>query len=278
MVPRTAGSDAALRRVHPAATMGTSQSINARPNRLLAALELRDQERFATHLKPIDLTLGTVLNGPCKRPCVYFPAGSIVSVVYETVNGGTCEIAIVGNEGMLGLFAALAGGAQHTRAVVQGAGRAYRMSGELIRREFQTNRAVRHLLLRYMQALQVQIAQSAVCNRHHTIGQQLARWLLMSLDRVPSHRLVMTQELIAGMLGVRREGVTAAAGRLQRAGAISYQRGRIEVLDRVKLESLSCECYRVVRSEFERLLPMKRVSALGVAFGMNSDPCPILGR
>ncbi|HET9819800.1 MAG TPA: Crp/Fnr family transcriptional regulator, partial [Rhodanobacteraceae bacterium] len=169
--------------------------------------------------------------------------------------GGTCEIAIVGNEGVVGASPCMGAGEDPTRAVVQSAGPAHRMRVGELRQEFESSGAVQHLLLRYMQALFVQVAQSAVCNRHHSVEQQLGRWLLMSMDRLPSSRLVMTHELIAQMLGVRREGVTEAAGKLQRAGAISYQRGRIEVLDRTRLESMSCECYGVVRREFARLLP-----------------------
>lgn len=231
----------------------------SRPNRLLAALEQDDRKRLADRLEPVELMLGEVLNGPAKshRPYIYFPCGSIVSLLYETADGDTCEIALVGNEGMVGLALVLGGGSRFVRAVVQSAGPAHRIGGEVIRREFHAGRAVQQLLLRYMQAMLVQISQTAVCNRHHSVEQQLCRWLLMSMDRVPSDRLEMTQELIARMLGVRREGVTEAAGKLQRAGAITYKRGVIELRDRRKLESMACECYGVVRSEFARLLPSK---------------------
>lgn len=239
--------------------MTVSACPDSKPNRLLAALEQRDRKRLADHLESVQLALGEVLNVTRKplHPCVYFPCGSIVSLLYETADGDTCEIAVVGNEGMVGLALVLGGGSRFVRAVVQSAGPAWRMDGEVLRREFKTGGAVQQLLLRYMQALLVQVSQTAVCNRHHSVEQQLCRWLLMSMDRVPSNRLEMTQELIARMLGVRREGVTEAAGRLQRAGAIHYKRGCIELRDRRKLESMACECYGVVRSEFARLLPWK---------------------
>jgi CRP-like cAMP-binding protein len=227
-----------------------------KPNRLLAALERNDRERLDGRLEAVDLTLGEVLHEPWKaRRWVYFPAGSIVSLLYETEDGETCEIAIVGNEGVVGASPCMGAGEDPARAVVQSAGPALRMRVGDLRREFESGGEVQRLLLRYMQTLLVQIAQSAVCNRHHSVAQQLCRWLLMSMDRLPSNRIVMTHQLIAHMLGVRREGVTEAAGKLQRAGAISYRRGRIEVLDRARLEALSCECYGVVRREFAHLLP-----------------------
>lgn len=234
----------------------TGPAPPGKPNRLLAALGPQERKRLDPHLEPIELALDEVLNAPGKRlPCVYFPTGSIISLVYETEDGGSSEIGIVGNEGMVGLSLALGTGRHLARSVVQGAGTAYRIDARIVHEEFKAGGAVQSLLLRYMQALLIQIAQTAVCNRHHTIAQQLCRWLLMSLDRVPSTRLAMTQEMMAGMLGVRREGVTEAAGKLQRAGAINYKRGSIEVLDRRKLEAMACECYEVVQSEFERLLP-----------------------
>ncbi|HJP98046.1 MAG TPA: Crp/Fnr family transcriptional regulator [Rhodanobacteraceae bacterium] len=230
----------------------------ARPNRLLAALERRDHSRLTRFLEPVELAAGQVVNGPGKaRPHVYFPCGAIISLLYETAEAETCEVAIVGNEGMAGLALVLGGGSRFVRSVVQVAGPAFRMEGQVILREFRAGGAVQQLLLCYMQALLVQIAQTAVCNRHHTVDQQLCRWLLMSLDRLSTSRLSMTQELMARMLGVRREAVTEAAGKLQRAGAINYKRGRIEVLDRTKLEAMACECYGMVRSEFARLLPLK---------------------
>jgi CRP-like cAMP-binding protein len=241
-----------------ARSSAASTAPAAKPNRLLALLEARDRERLAGALEAVELVTGDVLNPPgTRRPSVYFPAGSIVSAIYETVDGDTCEIAVIGNEGVVGLTLVLGGRSKFMRTVVQSSGPAYRLDGDVIGREFRTEGAVQQLLLRYMQGLLVQVAQAAVCNRHHTVDQQLCRWLLMSLDRIASNRLDMTQELMARMLGVRREGVTEAAGKLQRAGAINYKRGRIEVLDRSKLEALACECYEVVRSEFERLLPCK---------------------
>lgn len=241
-------------RASRSSVMGPVQA--GKPNRLLAALEPQDRKRLDPHLEPVELALDEVLNAPRKRmPGVYFPTGSIISLVYETEDGNTSEIGIVGNEGMVGLSLALGTGRNLARSVVQGAGTAYRIDARIIHEEFKAGGAVQQLLLRYMQALLIQIAQTAVCNRHHTIDQQLCRWLLMSLDRVPSTRLAMTQEMMARMLGVRREGVTEAAGKLQRAGAINYKRGSIEVLDRPKLESMACECYQVVQSEFARLLP-----------------------
>ncbi|MGH8214110.1 MAG: Crp/Fnr family transcriptional regulator [Rhodanobacteraceae bacterium] len=231
---------------------------NAKPNRLLAALEQQDRKLLDEHLEPVDLALDEVLNPPGKRlPGVYFPAGSIISLLYETEEGDASEIGIVGNEGMIGISLVLGTGRHLARSVVQGTGPAYRMDARILREEFKAGGSVQQLLLRYMQALLVQIAQTAVCNRHHTIDQQLCRWLLMSLDRVPSTHLEMTQEMMARVLGVRREGITEAAGKLQRAGAINYKRGSIEVLDRQKLESMACECYSVVRAEFGRLLPWK---------------------
>ncbi len=236
--------------------MANTGRPGAKPNRLLAALERSDRERLDGHLEAVDLGLGDVLHESWKaRRWVYFPAGSIVSLLYETQDGGTCEIAIVGNEGIVGASPCMGAGEDPTRAVVQSAGPAHRMKVSVLRQEFESGGVVQQLLLRYMQALFVEVAQTAVCNRHHSVAQQFCRWLLMSMDRLPSNRLVMTHALIARMLGVRREGVTEAAGKLQRAGAISYKRGRIEVLDRPRLETMSCECYDVVRREFARLLP-----------------------
>jgi CRP-like cAMP-binding protein len=237
--------------------MTGSICLDSKPNRLLAALEQRDRTRLADHLEPVQLALGEALNLTRKplRPCVYCPCGSIVSLLYETVDGDTCEIAVVGNEGMVGLALVLGGGSRFARAVVQGAGPAYRMDGEVLSREFRAGGAVQQLLLHYMQALLVQVSQTAVCNRHHSVEQQLCRWLLMLLDRLPSNQLVMTQELIARMLGVRRESVTGVAGKLQRAEVIRYSRGNISVLDRQRLEGMACECYAAVRDGLARLLP-----------------------
>jgi len=186
---------------------------------------------------------------------VYFPTNCIVSLLYVLADGASAEISVVGNEGLIGIALFMGGETTSSRALVQSAGFAYRMSGQELKDEFHRNGEVQVLLLRYTQALITQMAQTAVCNRHHTVDQQLCRWLLLSLDRLPSNELVMTQELIANMLGVRREGVTEAAGKLEKLGAIRYARGRITVLDRPMLEQLCCECYAVVKKESDRLLP-----------------------
>jgi len=186
---------------------------------------------------------------------VYFPTTSIVSLLYVMADGASAEIAVVGNDGMVGIALFMGGETTPSRAVVQSAGSAFRLSGHVLKREFTRGGALQHLLLRYTQALLTQMAQTAVCNRHHSIDQQLCRWLLLSHDRLSSNTLIMTQELIANMLGVRREGVTEAAGALQDAGLIRYSRGRITIVDRPGLERRSCECYDVVRRESDRLLP-----------------------
>lgn len=186
---------------------------------------------------------------------VYFPTDSIVSLLYVMENGASAEIAVIGNEGVVGIAIFLGGQTMPNRGVVQSAGQAFRLKGSILTQEFNRSGAVQHLLLRYTLALLTQMAQTAVCNRHHTVDQQLCRWLLLSLYRLPNMELSMTQELIANMLGVRREGVTEAAGKLQKAGLITYHRGRITVLDRPGLEDRVCECYDVVREEFKRLLP-----------------------
>jgi CRP-like cAMP-binding protein len=186
---------------------------------------------------------------------VYFPTTSIVSLLYVMEDGASAEIAVVGNEGIVGVALFMGGETTPSRGIVQSAGHAYRLSGQTLKKEFMRAAELQHLLLRYTQALLTQMAQTAVCNRHHSVDQQLCRWLLLSFDRLPSNELVMTQELIANMLGVRREGVTEAAGKLQKAGLIRYNRGRISVTDRPGLEARSCECYAVVRKEFDRLLP-----------------------
>ena len=187
----------------------------------------------------------------------YFPTDSIVSLLYVLENGESAEICVVGNDGLIGVSLFMGGETTTSRAIVQGAGSAYRLSGWRLKQEFERGGETMHILLRYTQALITQMAQTAVCNRHHTVDQQLARWLLLSLDRLPDNKLIMTQELIADMLGVRREGVTAAAGKLQKLGVITYSRGTITVLDRPHLESLSCECYGVVKRETDRLLPAR---------------------
>jgi CRP-like cAMP-binding protein len=225
-------------------------------NHLLEALPADDFARLSLHLELIPMKLGDVLYEPGVRlRHVYFPTTSIVSLLYVMEDGASAEIAIVGNEGILGISLFMGGDTTPSRAVVQSAGHAYRLKAELLKNEFERFGSTMHLLLRYTQALITQMAQTAVCNRHHSIDQQLCRWLLLSLDRLATNELTMTQELIANMLGVRREGVTEAAGKLQNAGLIRYTRGRIKVLDRGGIEARSCECYQVVKTEFDRLLP-----------------------
>lgn len=225
-------------------------------NHLLDALPASDYERLAPHLELIPMKLGDVLYEPGVRlRHVYFPTTSIVSLLYVMEDGASAEIAIVGNEGILGISLFMGGETTPSRAVVQSAGYGFRLKAQLLKDEFHRFGPMLHLLLRYTQALITQMAQTAVCNRHHSVDQQLCRWLLLSLDRLASNELSMTQELIANMLGVRREGVTEAAGKLQDAGLIRYRRGRITVLDRPGLEARSCECYQVVKTELDRLLP-----------------------
>ena len=225
-------------------------------NDLLAALPAEEMDRLQPLLEPVQMGLGEVLYESGKRQAhVYFPIDSIVSLVYVMENGASAEVAIAGHEGLVGVSLFMGGDTTPSRALVQSAGSGLRIKGSLLRKEFDRGVALRQLLLRYTQALITQMTQTAVCNRHHTVDQQLCRWLLMSIDRLPSNKLVMTQELIANMLGVRREGVTEAAGKLQAAATILYHRGRIEVIDRPKLEGMACECYEVVRKEYARLLP-----------------------
>ena len=227
-----------------------------RANHLLAVLPPAEAERLFPYLEPIQLPLGGVLyESGAELNHVFFPTTAIVSLLYELESGASAEIAVVGNEGIVGIALFMGGGTMPNRAVVQSTGLAYRLPGQLLKREFERAGPLQHLLLRYTLALLTQMAQTAVCNRHHTVDQQLCRWLLLSLDRLPASELSMTQELIANMLGVRREGVTEAAGKLQAAGLIHYNRGRIAVLDRPGLEARVCECYDVVRKEFRRLLP-----------------------
>ncbi|UZJ57971.1 Crp/Fnr family transcriptional regulator [Pseudomonas sp. KU26590] len=225
-------------------------------NHLLGALPKEIQARITPHLEWVALPLGMVIyeSGDSMRH-VYFPTDSIVSLLYVMQNGASAEISVVGNEGLVGVALFMGGESTPSRAIVQSAGHAYRLQGQLFKDEFNRHGDMLHLMLRYTQALITQMAQTAVCNRHHSIDQQLCRWLLLSLDRLPSNQLTMTQELIANMLGVRREGVTEAAGKLQRMGVIEYCRGHIKVLDRPRLEQLSCECYAVVKTETDRLLP-----------------------
>ena len=229
---------------------------SARQNHLLAALPDLDYDRLVGDLELIPMPLGDVLyESGSQLGHVYFPTNSIVSLLYVMEDGASAEIAVVGNEGMIGVALFMGGETTPSRAVVQSAGFAYRLKGQLLKREFTRSASMQNLLLRYTQALLTQMAQTAVCNRHHSVDQQLCRWLLLSLDRLASNELTMTQELIANMLGVRREGVTEAAGKLQDARLIHYSRGRITVVDRPGLEAQACECYRVVKKEFDRLLP-----------------------
>ena len=215
-----------------------------------------ERERIYPHLQLVPMPLGKVLyeSGDVLRH-VYFPTDSIVSLLYVMADGASAEISVVGNEGLIGIALFMGGETTPSRAIVQSAGYAYRLVGQRLKEEFHRNGAMQLLLLRYTQALITQMAQTAVCNRHHSVDQQLCRWLLLSLDRLPSNQLTMTQELIANMLGVRREGVTEAAGKLQKLGVIRYARGQITVLDRPRLEQLCCECYAVVKKETDRLLP-----------------------
>jgi CRP-like cAMP-binding protein len=229
---------------------------NPRQSHLLAVLPESENKRLFPHLELVSLPLGKALyESGDELNHVYFPTTAIVSLLYELENGSSAEIAVVGNEGIVGIALFMGGDTMPNRAVVQSAGHAYRLQGQLLKQEFNRAGALQHLLLRYTLAMLTQMAQTAVCNRHHTVDQQLCRWLLLSLDRLPTMELRMTQELIANMLGVRREGVTEAAGKLQSAGLIHYGRGRITVLDRPRLEARVCECYAVVREEFARLLP-----------------------
>ncbi len=225
-------------------------------NHLLASLPAAEADRWRAGLEPVDLALGLVLyESGIEQKHVYFPTSAIVSLLYVMEDGASAEIAVVGNEGVVGVSLFMGGGSTPSRAVVQSAGLGYRLSAHLMKEEFERAGPVLHLMLRYTQALITQMAQTAVCNRHHSLDQQLCRWLLLSLDRLECDELKMTQELIANMLGVRREGVTEAALRLQRAGLIRYSRGHITVLDRPALELRTCECYDVVRKEYQRLLP-----------------------
>ena len=225
-------------------------------NHLLESLPDAEWMRWKPVLEQVELPLGRVLyESGSKLSHVYFPTTAIVSLLYVMENGASAEIAVVGNEGIVGVSLFMGGETTPSRAVVQSAGQGFRLSAERLKAEFNLAGPVLHLLLRYTQALLTQMAQTAVCNRHHSLDQQLCRWLLLSLDRLHGNELVMTQELIANMLGVRREGVTEGALKLQRAGLIRYNRGHITVLDRPGLEKRSCECYAVVKKEYDRLLP-----------------------
>lgn len=224
-------------------------------NHVLAALSAQEATRLAPELERVAMPLGQVLyesGGQLRH--VYFPVTSIVSLLYVMEDGASAEIAVVGNEGVLGISLFMGGETTPSRAVVQSEGYGYRLASRVLKQEFNRSGPMMHLLLRYTQALITQMAQTAVCNRHHSVHQQLCRWLLLSLDRLTGNELTMTQELIANMLGVRREGVTEAAGKLRAAGIIEYSRGHIKVLDRPRLEQNVCECYAVVKKEVDRLL------------------------
>src|SRR6202020_1585457 len=237
-------------------TQSMPPTTNFKKNRLLASLATTEWKRWSASLEMVEMPLGQVLYEPgVALNYVYFPLTSIVSLLYVMENGASAEIAVVGNEGIVGVSLFMGGESTPSRAVVQSAGSGCRLKAQLMKDEFNRAGPVLHLLLRYTQALITQMAQTAVCNRHHSLDQQLCRWLLLSLDRLQSNELVMTQELIANMLGVRREGVTEAAGQLHKAGLIRYQRGHITILDRAGLERRTCECYAVVRKEHDRLLP-----------------------
>ncbi len=242
---------------------------NPNQNLLLAALPVTDLQRLSPHLEPVTMPFGEVLyDSGGQLQHVYFPTTSIVSLHYVTENGASTEIASVGNDGMLGISLFMGGNSTTSFAFVRAAGYGYKLKAQLLVDEFNRCGTMRHLLLRYTQALMTQTSQTAVCNRHHSLEQQLCRWLLLTLDRIPSHELVLTQELIASMLGVRREGITEAAGKLQQAGFITYRRGHITVLDRAGLEHRACECYDVVKTESARLLDsdfdLKRMPASGM--------------
>jgi CRP-like cAMP-binding protein len=231
--------------------------IDHRKNLLLAALPNAELQRWLPQLEAVAMPLGQVLyESGATLSHVYFPTTAIVSLLYVMENGASAEIAVVGNEGIIGISLFMGGESTSSRAVVQSAGNGFRLKAQMMKNEFNRAGPVLHLLLRYTQALITQMAQTAVCNRHHSLDQQLCRWLLLSLDRLQDNELVMTQELIANMLGVRREGVTEGALKLQQDGLIRYSRGRITVLDRSGLEKRTCECYAVVKKEYDRLLPL----------------------
>jgi len=232
-------------------------NLSSKPtqNRLLAALPAAEFERLAAHLEPVVLPLGEMLYEPgAQLQHAYFPVSAIVSLHYVMESGASASVAAVGNEGIVGVSLYMGGDTTPSSAVVQTAGDAYRLARRLLKQEFERSGPTQRLLLRYTQALMTQMSQTAVCNRHHSVEQQLCRWLLVTLDRLPSDRIVMTQEMVAGMLGVRRESITEATGRLQQAGVVQVRRGHLTVLERAGLETRVCECYAVVKSEFGRLL------------------------
>jgi CRP-like cAMP-binding protein len=244
-----------------------TDSHTPRQNHLLDALPAAEYEHLFPHLEQVPMPLGKVLyESGDELHHAYFPTTCIVSKLYVMENGASAEIAVIGNDGIIGVSLFMGGGTMPNRAVVQSEGYAYRLRAHLLIQQFdrsggRRSGALQHLLLHYAQALMTQMAQTAACNRHHSVDQQLCRWLLLSLDRLASNELIMTQELIANMLGVRREGVTEAAGKLQKAGLIDYRRGHITVLDRPGLEARVCECYQVVKTESDRLLPTRPVVA-----------------
>jgi CRP-like cAMP-binding protein len=240
------------------ATVRMREPPEAHQNQLLDALSAAERARLEPHLELVHMRLGAVIYEPGDLlRYVYFPIDCIVSLLYVLEDGSSTEISVVGNEGLIGVALFMGGETTPSRAIVQSAGKAYRLIGKRLKQEFHRDGHLQVLLLRYTQALLTQMAQTAVCNRHHSVDQQLCRWLLLSLDRLPSNTLAMTQELIANMLGVRREGVTEAAGKLQKVGVIRYARGQITVVDRPKLEKRCCECYAVVKRETDRLLPRR---------------------
>lgn len=246
--------------MNPATSPNSASSTS---NELLAAFSDDERMRIAPYMRSCELKPGEVLHKAAEtRSWIYFPCGAIVSLRYVMENGNSTEIAMVGNEGMVGVSMLLSGSAALDCAVVQSGGSALRVHANELRKEFARG-AMWSVLLRYMQALMAQTGQAATCNRYHTVARQLCRWLLMSLDRLPTNEMIMSQETIANMLGVRRESVAVAAAALQRVGAIEYKHGHIEVTDRPRLESLACECYKVVRAEFARLLPWSSLSASG---------------
>jgi CRP-like cAMP-binding protein len=238
--------------------------IKPQDNYILAALSADVFDRLLPDLQPVAMPLGKVIyESGAELDHVYFPAPNcIVSMLYVMEDGASAEIAVVGDEGMVGIALFMGGGTTPSRALVQSAGHGFQLKGLALKREFERHGELQHLLLRYTQALITQMSQTAVCNRHHSVDQQLCRWLLLSLDRLSTNELTMTQELIANMLGVRREGVTEAAGKLQARGLINYSRGRITVLDRPGLEAEVCECYAVVKKEYDRLLPAKAAGSV----------------
>ena len=245
-----------------------STSGNPKQNHLLAALPDEDYARILVNLELVAMPLGWVVyESGAHMNYLYFPTTCLVSLLYVMENGSSAEIAIAGNEGLVGISLFMGGESTPSRAVVQSAGEGYRLKAGVLKTEFALGGSMQHLALRYTQALITQMAQTAVCNRHHSVDQQLCRWLLLSMDRLPGKELRMTQELIANMLGVRREGVTAAAGHLQNAGIIQYSRGHITVMDRAGLERRVCECYGVVRKELDRLLPYRLPSAVSLPAG-----------